>query len=65
LAAAILFFLWKPLSMSDFEVERKARDLGMVYQHELVVFKEEPEENKPQEAEKVLGHNGHDGREDL
>lgn len=34
--AALLMLLWSPARLSDYQVEQKARELGMVYRHEVL-----------------------------
>ena len=39
--AALLLISSNPREMSEHQIETKARELGMVYPHEVVVFQEE------------------------
>ena len=38
--AALLLFFFSPGRMSDFQIEQKAREMGMVYKNEIVIIRE-------------------------
>lgn len=39
--ASLLLLLWPPERMTDYQIEKKAREMGMVYKQEVLVFKDD------------------------
>lgn len=50
ITAALLMMAWNPGKLSDYQLEIKARDMGMVYADEVLHFREDPAES-PQKDE--------------
>ena len=39
--AALLFIGWPPGKMDNYQIEQKARELGMVYKNEIIILRED------------------------
>lgn len=48
--ASLLFMVFKPGRLSDFQIEQRARQMGMVYKNEIVIINENGVEKADQAA---------------